>query len=55
MHDTISLACGCLVIDNRIEYFCTYHLNTQPTINDPLDKFFTARDKGPDGKDTDSN
>ena len=54
MNDTISLACGCLVIDNHVEYFCAYHTNNQPTSHDPLDRFLTKRSKGPDGKDDSS-
>lgn len=54
MDDTISLACGCFIMDKHVTFFCQYHSKQQPTVNDPLDKYLTERSKGPDGKDNDS-
>jgi hypothetical protein len=55
MNDTVSLACGCFIMKNHVEFFCKYHANNQPMVNDPLDRFLNERIKGPDGKDDNSN
>jgi len=55
MNDTVSLACGCFVLHNHVEYFCKYHSDNQPIVNDPLDTFLNTRAKGQYGTDDDGN
>jgi len=54
MDDMISLACGCFIVRNHVEFFCQYHALNQPMVHDPLDRFLNERSKGPDGKDDNS-
>ena len=55
MNDTVSLACGCFVMDGHVTFYCDYHNYNQPTVHDPLDEWLTERFKGPNGKDDNSN
>ena len=55
MNDTVSLECGCFILRNHVEFFCKYHSQNQPIINDPLDRFLNIRSKEPDGQNDNSD